>query len=69
MSVRVRGHSPMDDHWCFRLLSLAHLHFAQLDLLLSSWMLSPSYYSQDFPVLANLASEQADGLFAHSDSR
>jgi hypothetical protein len=35
-SVRVRGHSPMDDHWCFRLRSLARIHFAQLDSLLSS---------------------------------
>jgi hypothetical protein len=59
----------MDDHWCFKLWPLAHLHFAQLDLRLSSWMWSPSYGSQDFPVLANLASEQADGLFDHSDSR
>lgn len=59
----------MDDHWCFRLRPLAHLHFAQLDPLLTSWMLSPSYGLQDFPVLANLASERADGLFAHSNSR
>jgi hypothetical protein len=59
----------MDDHWCFRLRSLAHFHFAQLDLLLSSWMLSPSDCFQDFPVLANLASERSGGLFAHSDSR
>src|SRR4051812_16799479 len=69
MSVRVREHSPMDDHWCFRLQSLAHLHFAQLDLLLSSWMSSPSCFFQDFPVLANLASEQANGAFVYSDSR
>src|ERR1700676_905636 len=34
----------MDDHWCFRLRSLAHLHFAPLDLLLSSWMSPPSYF-------------------------
>ena len=59
----------MDDHWCFRLRSLAPIHFAQLDPLLSSWMSSPSDCFQDFPVLANLASEQANGTFAHSDSR
>ena len=35
----------------------------QLDPLLSSWMSSPSDCFQDFPVLADLASEQANGLF------
>src|SRR5271166_311108 len=48
----------MDYHWCFRLRSLAHIHFAQLDTLRSSWMSSPCYCFQDFPVLVNLASEQ-----------
>jgi hypothetical protein len=47
----------MDDHWCFRLRSLAHIHFAQLDPLLLSWVSSPFACFQDFPVLANLASE------------
>jgi hypothetical protein len=59
----------MDLHWCFRLRSLAHIHFAQLDPLRSSWMSSPSYCFQDFPVLANLASEQANGTFVNSASR
>ena len=65
----MRKHSPMDDHWCSRLRSLAHLHFARLDPPLSSWMSTPFYCVQDFPVLANLASEQVNGTFVYSDSR
>src|SRR5271157_5638523 len=59
----------MDDHWRCRLRALASFRFAQLDPLLSSWMSSPSDYFQDFPVLANLTSEQANGTFVYSDSR
>src|SRR6478672_8112846 len=68
ISLRVRDHLPMDDHWCFRLRSLTHIHFAQLDPLLPSWRSSPFSCFQDFPVLANLASEQASGAFVYSDS-
>ena len=32
--------TPLDEHWCFRLRSLACVHFAQPDPLLSSWMSS-----------------------------
>ncbi len=54
----------MDDHWCFRVRSLAHLDFrAQLDRLLSSWMWTPTNGFPDFPVLANLATDKAGGLF------
>ena len=42
--------------------SLACVHFAQPDPLLSSWMSSsPAYTLQDFPVLADLASEHTAG--------
>ena len=57
-----RARTPLDDHWCFRLRSLACVHFAQPDPLLSSWMSSsPAYTLQDFPVLADLASEHTAG--------
>src|SRR5208282_2031306 len=61
-SLRARVRTPVDDHWCFRLRFLACLHFAQPDPLLSSWMSSsPAYTLQDFPVLADLASERPTG--------
>ena len=60
--LRARARTPLDDHWCFRLRSLAYIHFAQPDPLLSSWMSSsPAYILQDFPVLADLASEHTAG--------
>ena len=59
----------MDDHWRRRLRALASFHFAKLDPLLWSWLSSPSDYFQDFPVLANLASELVSGTFVYSVSR
>ena len=60
--LRARAQTPLVDHWCFRLRSLAYFHFAQPDPLLSSWMSSsPAYTLQDFPVLADLASEHTAG--------
>ncbi len=38
--VFARARTPLDEHWCFRLRSLACVHFAQPDPLLSSWMSS-----------------------------
>ena len=64
----MRGHSPMDDHWCFRLRTWL-LSTPQPNPLLALWFLSPVCGFQDFPVLADLASEYATGPFAHSDSR
>ncbi len=54
---RMRVHSPMDDHWCFRSGTLAILHFAQLDPLLPSWMSSPVCCLQDVPAPTDLAPE------------
>ena len=51
----------MDDYWCFRLRSLAPIHFARPDPLLSSWMLSLACGVQDFPVRVDLASEHTAG--------
>src|SRR5947209_19710426 len=68
-SVRVRGHSPMNDHWCFRLRTLASLHSAQPNPLLALWFLSRVCGPHGFPVLVVLGSEYATGFFARSDPR
>jgi hypothetical protein len=59
----------MEEHWRFMLRSLSFIHFAQPGLLLSLWTSSPACGFQDFPVLADPASEHTAGLCAPSDFR
>jgi hypothetical protein len=59
----------MDDHWCLKRRTLISLHSALPNPGLALWVLLPVCGIQDFPVLADLASEYATGLSAHSDSR
>ena len=51
----------MDEQWRWWFRTLASLHFAEPDPLLSSWMSSPACRLQDFPVQVDLASGRITG--------